>query len=172
MSRKFPILKENKNEPKEYIAWDIVEPHEHQAYINHGQTLEQLAERGGLSWYEMYCLLLDQKFDEIPTNWDEQRYKKCVMRIVDLENDTKNKTQIIHDVFSERARQDKKWGEQNHTAYVWASIIGEEYGELCKAINEFGFNPTPNTERDIYTEAVQTMASCMAMLECMIRSRD
>lgn len=78
---------------------------------------------------------------------------------------------IINDVMAERSRQDEKWGEQNHSAYVWASIIGEEYGEMCKAINEFGFNPTPETEQDIYTEAIQTMASCMAMLECMERAK-
>lgn len=37
--------------------------------------------------------------------------------------------------------------------------------------NEFSFSPTPETEQDIYTETVQTMASCMAMLECMERCR-
>ncbi|MCH5261615.1 MAG: hypothetical protein J1F42_01755 [Lachnospiraceae bacterium] len=42
---------------------------------------------------------------------------------------------------------------------------------MCKAVNEFGFNPTHETEQDIYTEAIQTMASCMAMLEHMERSR-
>lgn len=79
---------------------------------------------------------------------------------------------IISDVISERERQDEKWGEQNHNAFVWSSIIGEEYGEMCKAINEFGFNPTPETEQEIYKEAIQTMASCMAMLECLERNRE
>lgn len=82
-----------------------------------------------------------------------------------------DKSKIIKDVIAERSRQDEKWGEQDHSAYVWASIIGEEYGEMCKAVNEFGFNPTPETEQDIYTEAIRTMASCMAMLECVERSR-
>lgn len=78
---------------------------------------------------------------------------------------------IIEKVLEERNRQDKKWGEQNHSAPVWGMIIGEEYGEMCQAINEFGFNPTPETEEQIYTEAIHTMASCMAMLECMERRR-
>lgn len=81
------------------------------------------------------------------------------------------KEKIIKKVLEERKRQDQKWGEQNHNAPVWGMIIGEEYGEMCKAINEFGFNPTPETEQDIYTETVQTMASCMAMLECIERNR-
>lgn len=78
---------------------------------------------------------------------------------------------IIEKVLEERNRQDKKWGEQKHTAHVWGTIIGEEYGEMCKAINEFGFNPTRKTEDDIYKEAIHTMASCMAMLECIERAR-
>lgn len=79
---------------------------------------------------------------------------------------------IIEKVIEERKRQDDKWGEQNHTAPVWGMIIGEEYGEMCKAINEFGFNQTPEAEQQIYTEAIHTMASCMAMLECIERSRN
>lgn len=79
---------------------------------------------------------------------------------------------IINDVLSERKRQDEKWGEQNHFPERWGNIIGEEYGEMCKAINEFSFHPTLENEQDIYTEAIQTMASCMAMLECMERMRE
>ncbi len=78
---------------------------------------------------------------------------------------------IIEKVLEERKRQDEKWGVQNHATPVWATIIGEEYGEMCKAINEYGFNPTRVTEDEIYTEAIQTMASCMAMLECIERRR-
>ena len=33
-------------------------------------------------------------------------------------------------VNQERARQDKKWGEQNHEPMKWACILGEEFGEL------------------------------------------
>lgn len=78
---------------------------------------------------------------------------------------------IIEKVLDERKRQDEKWGVQDHSAPVWATIIGEEYGEMCKAINEYGFSPTRKTEDEIYTEAIQTMASCMAMLECIERAR-
>lgn len=35
---------------------------------------------------------------------------------------------IINKVLEERKRQDIKWGEQNHPAPVWGTIIGEEYG--------------------------------------------
>lgn len=84
-----------------------------------------------------------------------------------MNNIEPEKKKIIADVLAERKRSDEKWGEQNHGAYRWASIIGEEYGEMCKAINEFGFNPTLETKQDVYSETIQTIASCMAMLECM-----
>ena len=82
-----------------------------------------------------------------------------------------DKQKIISDVLAERKRQDKKWGEQNHDYFVWSTIIGEEYGEMCKAINEFSLDLTVGKEKEIYTEAIQTMATCMAMLEHMLRSR-
>ena len=51
-----------------------------------------------------------------------------------------DRLRVFAAISEERNRQDEKWGEQNHTPAVWAAIIGEEYGEVCKAINEFGFN--------------------------------
>lgn len=34
------------------IPWDLIAPHERQAQSNHGQSLERLAERGGLAAVE------------------------------------------------------------------------------------------------------------------------
>ncbi len=40
----------------------------------------------------------------------------------------------------ERDRQDLKWGyPQLNTFCEWASILGEEYGELAKELNELNF---------------------------------
>lgn len=53
--RRFPIMwrNEQKKETTHYIPWDfadeVIRPY---AQINHGQTLERLAERGGLSYEE------------------------------------------------------------------------------------------------------------------------
>ncbi|MDF2844750.1 MAG: hypothetical protein K0R00_3176 [Herbinix sp.] len=78
---------------------------------------------------------------------------------------------IIDSILIERQYQDTKWGEQNHNADKWGMIIAEEFGETCQAINEFGFNPNRETEDKIIVEAIQTMASCMAMIECIYRNR-
>ena len=78
MNKRFPIIHTN-----EYIDWDIIEPHRKRAYLNHSQILEMLAERGGLDWYEILCVLLDKPlFGGIPlkTGFD---YKPYVMKAID-----------------------------------------------------------------------------------------
>ena len=58
MDEEFPILKSN----GVTIPWKSIAPHEKQALINHGQSLEKLASRGGLSWCEALAVLQDSKF--------------------------------------------------------------------------------------------------------------
>lgn len=38
------------------VPWGFVEPHEKQAWTNHGQTLARLAQRGGLSPAELLAI--------------------------------------------------------------------------------------------------------------------
>lgn len=45
------------------IDWELVMPHAGQAYCNHGQDLDRLAERGGLSWSELWFVMHDLRFD-------------------------------------------------------------------------------------------------------------
>ena len=69
----------------------------------------------------------------------------------------------------ERNRQDEKFGEQNHHPLLWFSIIGEEFGEMCKAFNEYNLDSDPNHLDDMQREAIQVAACCIAMLECLER---
>jgi len=49
------------------IPWDVVAPHEEQARLNHGgQSLQRLAERGGLSSCEAVYVILDSPFPLFP----------------------------------------------------------------------------------------------------------
>ena len=57
MEREFPILGENSG-----IPWNAIESHRTQAYKNHNQTIERLAERGGLSWGELLAVLEDRSW--------------------------------------------------------------------------------------------------------------
>jgi hypothetical protein len=43
---------------------------------------------------------------------------------------------VYSDIMTERQRQDDKWGEQNHSAMEWLSILMEEIGEAAEGANE------------------------------------
>lgn len=59
--RRFPILSTDRDKrlPKD-VPWELVAPHEAQAQRNHSQTLERLAQRGGLSVREMWSVCHDR----------------------------------------------------------------------------------------------------------------
>lgn len=79
--KKFPILGTN-----ESIDWNLIVPHEKQAMENHwGQTLEQLARRHGLSWYELLCVLLDKPFKEVEYDKEKNYKELCQMALVSEE---------------------------------------------------------------------------------------
>jgi hypothetical protein len=52
-----------------------------------------------------------------------------------------------------------KWGAQSLTLFDWASVLGEEHGEVCAAINRYEFGGRADSElRSVYLEAVQVAA--------------
>ena len=73
------------------------------------------------------------------------------------------KGRAVEDIFAERLRQDKKWGEQNHHPLYYLAILGEEYGEACKAAIEGKWE---NYRKEV-TEAA---AVAIAMVECFDRN--
>ena len=78
--KKFPILETN-----ESIDWNLIAPHEKQAMENHGQTLEKLASRHGLSWYELLCVMADKKL-LVDIKYDKEKdYEKLCRQVLLLE---------------------------------------------------------------------------------------
>lgn len=55
--RQFPII--NAKGIIRSVPWRLVEPHRARAESNHGQSLEKLAHRGGLSWEELFAIMQD-----------------------------------------------------------------------------------------------------------------
>lgn len=51
-----------------------------------------------------------------------------------LEDLGNNRYETYKAISDERVRQINKWGEQHHPAEKWSAILGEEYGEACKAL--------------------------------------
>ncbi len=76
-------------------------------------------------------------------------------------------------VRAERERQIEKWGNQsgNHP-FEWMSILGEEFGELCEAVNETCFKNPTHPERGgldaIRREAIHVAAVAVAIAEASV----
>ena len=75
-------------------------------------------------------------------------------------------------VLLERVAQTKKWGEQNHSWAEWVTILGEEYGEFCEAVNETVLNNANKPElggyKNMVKEATHTAAVAVQILEKLI----
>jgi len=80
-------------------------------------------------------------------------------------------------VRAERDRQNEKWGDQsdNHL-FEWVSILGEEFGEFCEAVNETYFVNGDKPERGgldrMRKEAVQVAAVAVAIIQSLDRRID
>lgn len=72
----------------------------------------------------------------------------------------------LQDIMEERARQDAKFGEQNHDPFVWVAILDEEKGEASQALLDATFEWGSATMQDFRKELVETAAVALAMLEC------
>ena len=68
---------------------------------------------------------------------------------------------------AERERQNATWGEQNHDAYTWLAILGEEFGELSQAILHDTFGG--KAAGSMRNELVQLVAVGVQWLECIER---
>jgi hypothetical protein len=79
----------------------------------------------------------------------------------------KNALQLVR---HERDRQDAKWGEQNHDPSYWLNILGEEYGEACKAFLDFSTRDLPDL-KDYEKELSQVAAVAVAAIESLRRGK-
>lgn len=81
-------------------------------------------------------------------------------------------------VFCERAKQDAKWGQQDHLPGKWLMILMEEVGEIAENLNEADpakgdaqFSETALRDNLQY-ELVQVAAVCVAWLESIVRKAE
>lgn len=82
----------------------------------------------------------------------------------------------IEAVTEERKKQVEKWGaDSDNHPFEWMSILGEEFGELCEAVNETCFKRGAHPERGgqdkIIKEASQVAAVAVAIIESAMRQK-
>lgn len=73
----FPILNAEVDQecPKE-IPWAVIRPFQKTAFRNHGQTLEELAQRGGLSCCEAYWVMSGRQIE-----WNRKNEYAILVRV-------------------------------------------------------------------------------------------
>jgi NTP pyrophosphatase (non-canonical NTP hydrolase) len=81
------------------------------------------------------------------------------------EGETMN--QALQDILAERARQDAKWGKQNHDPFTYLAVLTEEVGELAQAALHTRFGGPKAT--GLREEAIHTAAVALAIVECLDR---
>jgi NTP pyrophosphatase (non-canonical NTP hydrolase) len=74
---------------------------------------------------------------------------------------------VLRDINTERRRQDKKWGVPNHRPFEWIAILGEEFGEVCKAALEVRFDM--DAYSDYRKELIEVIAVAVAAVENLDR---
>lgn len=86
--------------------------------------------------------------------------------IVDIEQEYSNLSfaKFVKDVARERQKQDRKWGVSRHPWSWWLTILGEEFGETCRAFLEVRFGDK-NTLEDARRELIQVAAVAAAIVE-------
>lgn len=81
-NKAFPIMTGDPSK-KEYIPLELIKTHERQALRNHGQNLDTLAQRGGISWSEAFAILNDISYPSREEYVSEEYYKEKVKEIWD-----------------------------------------------------------------------------------------
>lgn len=76
---------------------------------------------------------------------------------------------IFEEIKIERARQDAKWGEQNHDNFTWCAILMEEVGEAAQAAlhDQFG----GSHKGTLLIELIHVAAVTVQWIECLQRSK-
>lgn len=88
---------------------------------------------------------------------------KDVNDVAYIQGITDNCVPVLMQVLDERIKQERKWGPQNHDPLKWNAILGEEFGEVSKAILEKDMN-------NYREELIQVAAVAIAAIESLDRA--
>lgn len=80
-------------------------------------------------------------------------------------------SRVLSRVLAERARQETKWGEQNHDDGVWLAILTEEVGEAAQGFLAESFDPSDHGNAQVEEEVVHVAAVAINWLGAIERRR-
>lgn len=134
--RLFPIMRDRNDQCPRSVPWSVLAAHEAQAKDNHDQTLARLAERGGLSPQEAWCVAHDRRWRERCSEADAAAWVVSVQEDVAADRDR----------WKERAEAAERWNAGG------VDKVCEEYKTRAEAAER---------ERDSVRDAARTIdADC------------
>jgi NTP pyrophosphatase (non-canonical NTP hydrolase) len=74
-------------------------------------------------------------------------------------------------VLVERTRQNEKWGRQYHDYGGWLAILGEEFGEVCQAMQQGSFSSKETDADNLFEELIHVAAVASAFAEQVLRDK-
>lgn len=79
--------------------------------------------------------------------------------------------EVNKQILKERARQNEKWGLQNHDNGRWLAILGEEFGEVCQAMQQGSLASKETDASNLYEELIHVAAVASAFAEQVLRDK-
>lgn len=136
-----------------YLPWAMIKPYEDQALRNHGQTLERLAERGGLSPREALCILDREGW--MQSSWSRKHEEEAVLELekrvrvyerMQWEGEVAKVRKSL-DIWKEKAltAQGKaavEQGRREKAERLLQQVLGRPTDDLKKEIQEFLDGPS------------------------------
>lgn len=89
-----------------------------------------------------------------------------------LSKDQQLRINILTDIDKERNRQDEMWGRQRHTLGDWLMILGEEFGEVCQAMQKSKSWGKDSDANDLYEELIHLAAVSVEIAEQVREERE
>jgi hypothetical protein len=138
------------------IINDLLDRQEEKGIKTYGHTLEDCPD-GDFDWQQM-------TIEELIDALQYQVKLNLMLKKILLANSTSTNDVLI-DVGKERNRQNEKWGLQRHEHGKWLMILGEEFGEVCQAMQkELGWGKDSDAD-DPYTELIHLAAVSVSIAE-------
>ena len=90
------------------------------------------------------------------------------MEIIDCKS--QEQVRAVLAMLQERQRQDVTFGRQDQDPAYWATILGEQFGQVCEAVAQLRWGPdNADNFKSLTKQLEQVGAVAMNALECLYR---
>lgn len=80
--------------------------------------------------------------------------------------------EVVDDILARVTILNDKFGNyENKEPFTWISIVGEDFGKLCKNSNKFSLKPAPKLEDKIYKSAINIASTCIKICVNILNNR-